>query len=160
MNSLKVFVLVFSFVLLAPLPPSQAAAPLRYHTFMAAVIEARVAGMRLADITPLVTGFPPGRGVPLQVQKISLKILKVEKMELNRTGSPLQPGETIEVINQYLDEKAPFAPGETIRGRVRLVLPEERYNAQDPRKQWWFFPPGEPEGFHPRHPFSGIQVVH
>ena len=166
MKRIGSFVLLAALMLISPLPSSHAASPLRYHTYMVTVIEASVEDIRLVDISPMGThecsrerSPRSGEGMG-KVQKISLKIVKVERIELNRTGSLIHQGDSIEVTNQYLDQEAPFAPGETIRVRVRLVLPEERYNPKDPRQQWWFFPQGEPERIlPPRLPFTGIQVL-
>jgi len=163
MKRTRRFVLLVIILLMPPLPSSQASSPYNYHTYLVAVIEAYVTNIRLVEVPAMPTCVPSpaggGRDRMEWVQKISLKILKVEKMELNRTGSDIYPGDIIEVTNQFLDQKPPFSPGETIRVRVRLVLPEERYHPQDPRQQWWFFPPGEAESFHPRRPFIGIQAV-
>lgn len=166
MKRIRPFVLLAILMLISPLPSSHASSPLRYHTYMVAVIEAFVEDIRLVDISPMgphessrERSPRSGEGMG-KVQKISLKIVKVEKIELNRTGSLIHQGDSLEVTNQYLDQKPPFAPGETIRVRVRLVLPEERYDRQDPRKQWWFFPQSEPEGIlPPRLPFTGMEVV-
>jgi hypothetical protein len=166
MKRIRPFVLLATLMLVSPLPSSHASSPLRYHTYMVAVIEASVKDIRLVDTSPMgphkssrERSPRSGEGMG-KVQKISLKIVKVERIELNRTGSLIHQGDSMEVTNQYLDQTPPFAPGETIRVRVRLVLPEERYDRQDPRQQWWFFPQGEPEGIlPPRLPFTGIQVV-
>lgn len=164
MQKTRRIALFATLMLLAPIFPGQAAAPLRYHTYLVAVIEARVNDIRLTDIPSLGTPEPSRERSPrsgdAQVQKISLKITKVVNIELNRTGALMRPGDSLEVTNQFLKQQPPFTPGQTIRARVRLVLPEERYEPQDPRQQWWFFPTGEPAGIlPPRHPFTGIEVV-
>lgn len=142
---------------------SQGSSPLRYHTYVVVSVEARVEDIRLVHRAPTAPQewrdrSPEWRGG--DVQEVILRITKVETIELNRTGSLIRPGDSLRVINQYLEEKPPFAVGDSIRARVRLVLPEERYYPQDPRQQWWFFPPGEPKDISPpRLPFTGIQLV-
>jgi hypothetical protein len=144
-------------VLLLLMPSFQAkqgSSPLRYHTWIVAVLEARVEHIRLVDVSP------GGCAESHRVQKICLKILKVLEIELNRTDSTLHEGEIVEITNQYLDQKSPFAAGQTIRARVRLVLPEERYDPKDPRRQWWFYPRGESESIlPPRLPFTDIRIL-
>ncbi len=148
-------------MMISPLS-SLGTSPLRYHTFLVAKVEARVETIRsvyLPGADPAETRERSPRWKGGEVQEIILRSTRIENVELNRTGSPLRAGDSLTVTNQYLDQKPPFADGDTIRVRVRLVLPEERYDAQDPRRQWWFCPPGEPLDGPPRLPFVGVQVI-
>ncbi len=157
------FVLPASLLLTSSLGARQTSSPLRYQTFMAGTIEAVVQEIRLVDISPAHPSperMSVGSARPDKVQKIFLEIHRVVKIELNRTGSRIHRKDLIEVTNQYLDQSPPFAAGDTIRARIRLVLPEERYDPKDPRRQWWFFPRGQEQcALPPRLPFAGIKVV-
>jgi hypothetical protein len=154
-------------LLIPQLPTRQGLSPLRYHAYKVAVVEALVQEIHTVDISPMrPPDFSPesfsrsGDAGPGKVQIISLKLAKIKKIELNRTGIPIHKGDVLEVTNQYLDQQPPFAPGQTIRVRVQLVLPEESYDPKDPRQQWWFFPQAESESIlPPRLPFTGVEVV-
>ncbi len=172
-DSLRAIVMIVShcvlpviLLLIPSLGARQTSSPLRYQTFMAGTIEAVVQEIRLVDISPGLPAhssperMPAGGARPDKVQKIFLEIRRVVKIELNHTGSRIHRKDVIEVTNQYLDQSPPFAVGDTIRARVRLVQPEERYDPKDPRRQWWFFPRGQEENaLPPRLPFAGIKVV-
>ncbi len=167
MNKISLFGSLTILLLIPQMPMRQGISPLRYHTYLVADVEALVKEIHLVDVGLMGQPQSPpekysrsGDVTPARVQKISLKIAKIRKIELNRTGSPFRKGDIIELTNQYLDQKPPFAAGQTIRVRIRLVLPEERYNPKDPRREWWFYPPGEPESVRPsRLPFAGIRIV-
>ncbi len=141
--------------------------PLYYHTFAVAEIEASVEEICIVGIPTLKTDeFMRGKSKEesmyiREVQKIRLKVIRVIKFE--RKDSKVEnilEGETIKITNPFTDQTPPFKVGDKIKTRIRLVLPEETYNPQDQRKQWWFFPLGEKEDiFPPRHPFKGIKVI-
>lgn len=140
--------------------------PLYYHTFAVAEIEAHVEKISIVEIPTIKTNEfmqkrPPEESMFIaKAQKISLRIEKIIRFEQNDTTIPaLLEGETIEVTNHFMDQKPPFNVGDKIKTRVRLVLPEEKYNHEDSRKKWWFFPRGEKKDISPpRHPFKGIEI--
>ena len=148
-------------ILLLPLP-ALSVTPLYYHTFAIAEIEATVEKISLTGVPTLKTDdFMRGKPLAestqiMEVQKIYLKVKRVINLEKrDDLVAPVTEGEVIEVTNPFVDQNPPFKTGETIQTRIRLVLPEEKYDPRDPRKQWWFFPPGEVEkGFPPRRPFQ------
>jgi len=90
-----------------------------------------------------------------------LRVTKIEEfMSRHPLVSPVHRGEVVEVTNPSLDRVPPFRVGNTIKVRLRLVLPEDRYDPKDPRKQWWFFPEGANEDIlPPRYPFAGIRIL-
>ncbi|MEW6416518.1 MAG: hypothetical protein AB1480_00135 [Nitrospirota bacterium] len=141
--------------------------PLYYHTFAVAEIEASVEEICIVGIPTLKTDeFMRKKSreestYVMEAQKIRLKVKRVIKFKKRDATVPaIIEGKTIEMTNPFADQKTPFKVGDRIKVRVRLVLPEEKYNPGDPRKQWWFFPAGEKEDtFPPRHPFGGIKII-
>lgn len=141
-----------------------AVTPLYYHTFAIAEIEAYVEGIRHIGVPTLDTNeFMQKKTLKEsiftgEVQKISLKVIRSIKFKKKEPMVPdIRVGEMLEVTNSYVDQKPPFKIGDKIKVRLRLVLPEEKYNPKDERLQWWFFPKGEKEDISPpRQPFKGI----
>ena len=143
-----------------------AASPLHYQSFVIVTLDASVVAICEIDISEGRSGqYEPQRSpqptTVVELQKVKLRILRVLHIKLNRLSAPpIRTGDTIEVINQYLDQPPPFAVGDKIRVRLRLVFPEDQYDPLDPRQQWWFFPPDEIDSIGPpRQPFRGITLI-
>ena len=98
---------------------------------------------------------------PIDIQKISLRVLKViEYIPKQSAVPPIRNGQIIDVTNPYADQVPSFKASDKLGARIRLVLPEEQFDARDPRKQWWFYPQDAKEDiFPPRHPFRGITII-
>lgn len=164
---MRSLVLLSFLLVLAATGGAPAASPLRYQSFAIVTVEASVAAIRVVEIpVGLPEQYEPQRSpqpttVKVELQKVRLRILRVLHTELNRLSIlPARPGDTIEVTNQYLDQPPPFAVGDKIRARLRLVLPEDKYDPADPRQQWWFFPPDDVDSISaPRQPFKGIILI-
>jgi len=158
-----IFLFLTFLVLLFPIP-AFSVTPLYYHTFAIAEIEASVEEICTVGVPTLKTEeFMRGKSKEestyiREVQNISLKVIQVIKFEKKDAKvENILEGKTIKITNPFTDQKPPFKVGDKIKTRIRLVLPEEKYNPKDPRKQWWFFPAGEKEDiFPPRNPFKGM----
>jgi len=138
---------------------------LYYHTYAVARVIANVQEILTEPIAsqsskPLISPKPLNNRIrSVDIQKISLRIIKlIEFLELNHKVPELVEGQIVVLTNPYVDQVPPFKVGDNIKTRIRLVLPEEQFDHQDPRKQWWFFPEGtEAEFYPPRFPFQAIE---
>jgi len=145
---------------------------LRYHTHYKATVDAQVEQIAVVD-RPIVDTWqwlgqrklPKESIIFLPTQEVFLTIKQVSQSKGwgSRTDTlplTLLPGTQINVVNPFPDQQPPFRAGDWIRVRIRLVSPEPVFNASDPRNQWWFYPPGEPEEISPpRFPFTGIELL-
>jgi len=141
--------------------------PLYFHTHAIARIEARVEKISTVRVPVKDSGeflprkMPETPTPPVDVQKISLRVLKViEFTPKHSAAPPIRNGQLIDVTNPYADQMPTFKAGDKLKTRIRLVLPEEQFDSKDPRKQWWFYPEDATEDiFPPRHPFRGISII-
>ena len=141
--------------------------PLYFHTHAIARIEAYVEKIDiiqvpLKDISESLPEKSPKLVTPpVEVQKISLRVLKViEYIPKHAAVPPIRYDQMIEVSNPYTDQVPSFKTGDKINTRIRLILPDAQFDPKDPRKQWWFYPEDAKEDiFPPRNPFRGISII-
>ena len=141
--------------------------PLNYRTYAIAQLEARVEKICTIRVPTQDTNKSMSkRGSVNAIQQVEVQIISLKVTEIEKFVSrhPLVPavhqGEVVKVSNPYQDRVPPFQVGDTIKVKLRLVLPEERFDPKDPRKQWWFFPEGANENIlPPRYPFAGIRIL-
>jgi hypothetical protein len=141
--------------------------PLYFHTHAIARIEARVEKIGTVQVPVkdssefLPRKSPETVTPPVDVQKISLRVLKVIEYIPKHAAVPsIRYGQIIDVMNPYADQVPSFKAGDKLKTRIRLVLPEEQFDPKDPRKQWWFYPEDAKEDiFPPRHPFRGVSII-
>jgi hypothetical protein len=154
------------FVLLCPIA-APAVTPLNFHTRAVVEIEARVERISYAETSEVNTNEWMLRKSeaesrhPAQVQKILLKVIKVIHLEKRTSRAPgLAVGHPVEITNPFPDQQPPFKEGDFIRTSIRLVALAEPSGVPGRGEQWWFSPPGEPEGINaPRRPFKGIILL-
>ena len=147
----------------------QADSPLYFHTHAIAHISARVVGISTIPVASTTSGVDipgqrpeaPNPSHTADIQIFTLRIKKVHQYSSTDSSVPrMIVDQLVKVTNPYTDQKPSFTIGDTIKVRLRMVLPEERFDPQDSRKQWWFHPHGALESISPpRRPFKGIQVL-
>jgi len=143
------------------------ASALYYHTYAVARLDVEVENITVALIPGLdTTRFSQERrgqeaASTVEQQLLRFRVLRVDELDAREASVPgIGAGETLVVTNPHVDEKLPFQVGDRLRIRIRLVLPEEQFDPDDSRAEWWFFPAGEQEDiFPPRDPFRGITVI-
>ena len=142
--------------------------PLFYHTYARVTAEAQVeslcvVGERVVDTDQwLRLRKPPEQSLVIRpLQRIELLVLRVLSQSVSSSDvSLLRSGDLVVPVNPFLDQSLPFGVGQTILVRLRFVGPEAQYRPGDPRAQWWFAPPAQPEEIAPpRRPFEGIELM-
>jgi len=144
---------------------AEGASPLFYRTLAFGQVEARVEKICIAQVpfrdTTLMERREPDRDGYVEVQIISLQVLEIENFTIEAANVPeIVEGQTLDIVNPYPEQIPALKTGQKIRARIRLVIPEEQFNPEDPRLQWWLYPPGAEESISPpRDPAPAIEIL-